>query len=256
MLVALFVAFFAVSLGSVAVLVLHLVPATPGLFVAIAGLNGLLAWMILRAYVRYHRVFRLVSDGAGELFDLAISHLEATARGRLLRQHYAARRAQGLVAAGDPLGALAAVERLTSAPRLRPEERLNARVVEVEANLLLDQRFWAERALTQARALAGAQRHAGLRAVEARLRHLDGDATGAAQALRPLTGRWWCTAHHFPLQRVTRVRNLLWLGEALAAAGRHGQARRALELARRLAPASWYGRAAARALAAASPPGA
>lgn len=247
MLIVLFVAFFAVSLGSVAVLVLHLLPATPGLFIAIAGLNSLLAWMILRAYLRYYRVFHLVSDGAGELFDLAISHLEGTARGRLLRHHYGARRAQGLVASGDALGALAAVERLTSQPRLRAEERLNARVTEVEANLLLDQRFWADRALAQARALPGARRHPGLRAVEARVSHLDGDAAGAAQALRPLTGRWWATANHFPLQRVTRARNLLWRGEALAAAGDHAQARRALEAARGAAPASFYGQAAARA---------
>ncbi len=248
MLVVLFAVFFAVSLGSVAVLVFHLIPATPGLFFAIAGLNGLLAWMILRAYLRYHRVFQLVGDGAGELFDLAISHLEATARGRLLRQHYGARRAQGLVAAGDALGALAAAERLTSQPRLRDEEHLNARVAEVEANLQLGQRYWADRALAQARALPGARRHPGLRAVEARLRHLDGDPAGAAAALRPLTGRWWTTANHFPLQRVVRVRNLLWLGEALAAAGQPVEARRALEEAARTAPESFYGRAAARAI--------
>ncbi len=248
MVVVLFGAFFLVSLGSLAVLGLDLVPPTPGLFFAIALLNGLLAWMIFRAYRRYHQVFRLVNDGAGELFDLSISHLIGGARGRLLRDHYRVRRAQGLVAAGDALGALAVIERLHATGRLRPDELLGTLAAEAEANLALDQPFWVDRALARAESIRGHRRHPSLRALRAHLVHRAGDPARAAIELAPLVGRLHTSLKHFPLARVTRTRNILGYGEALAAAGRGDEARHTLALAHRLAPASFYGQATARAL--------
>ncbi len=239
-------AFGALVLGSLvvsALLFLEVLPASPGVLALIGGAHLMLAWAFFRAYGAYHALHRLVTDGQGELFELAVTQRITAARSPWFKAHYRLRRCQGLVASERPREALRALEALRAGARLRPEDRLTALAVEVEANLQLGQRWWAERALEAAQAAPEAARHAEVQAVAARVATERAPAE-AAQALAALSG-----ARAFPLTRVVRARNILWQGDALARAGRPSEAMAAWRKAAKLAPASAYGQRAARAAA-------
>jgi tetratricopeptide (TPR) repeat protein len=230
----------ATSLG----LALELIPASPGVLALVFAVHLLLAWLFFRAYRRYHVLFALVLQGRGELFDLAITHLIATGRWRMLRDHFRLRRCQGLVLTGQPLQALGALDQLRRHARVGPQDALSAFAAEAEANLQLDQRYWAEQALAGAAALPGAAKQPDLAAIGARLLALQGDHAAAAEALRALLSARSC-----PLTKLVRSRNLLWYGQALDALGRRDEAERAWDLAVRAAPQGYYAAQAERAAA-------
>lgn len=240
MLALLFSLIVLLSLGTSLGIFLEIIPATPGILAFITFVHIVFTWLFVRTYRRYHSLHRLVVEGQGELFSMAVSHLIGSSRFRQMRDHYRLRKCQGLVLSHLPLEALEAVEQFGEV-RSGREYKLSALAAEIEANLQLGQRFWVDRALERTQDLSGADKHEGIRAVRARVKALDGHADAAAEELAPLTN-----VRAFPLTKAYRARNLLWYGEALAESGRVDAARSALQKAAKVAPHSPYGKSAKR----------
>lgn len=241
MLAVLFGVIVLASLGTSTLIALDVIPGSPGVLAIVGGAHALFGWLFLRGYLGYRALHRLVQEGQGELFDLAIGHRIAHGRFRGFRDHYRLRRIQGLTLTGLPRQALAAAEDYQRHARQDRHGRLETIAAEAAADLQLGQAWWAEEALRRATGVRGAEQHAELQAVRARLAHARGDAEQAATALAPLA-----RAGFFPLTRVIRARNLCWYGEALEAVGRDADADAAFRRAVRAAPRSLWGRLAER----------
>lgn len=240
MVALLFFTFVVGSLSTSVLLLAEVIPATPAVLAVIGFVHVVFFVGFIKAYRAYHSLHRLLIDGQGELFDLAIGQLVATSRVRGLRDHYRLRRCQGLVHSGQSLEALQAAEQYRQHAKGGDSAELALIAAEAEANLQLVQSFWTRHGLGRARTISGSATHAGLQALEARLLHEEGHAVEAAARLSKLT-----RIRTFALTRVTRARNWLWYGEALAASGDGDAAERAYRKAARLAPHSYYGRIAA-----------
>ncbi len=242
MLALLFAVLVLASLTTSMLLALDVIPGSPGALALIGGLHLLFGWAFLRGYLGYRALHRLVHEGRGELFDMAIGHRIAHGRFRGFRDHYRLRRIQGLALAGLPGKALEAAEDFRRhVTRTDRDSRLRAAAAAAEADLLLGQPWWAEQALDGVAGERDAAGHPAIAAVTARLAHARGDAADAADRLAGLTG-----AGHFPLTRAIRSRNLFWYGEALADLGRPAEAATAYRRAAKLAPTSMWGMRAAR----------
>ena len=242
MLALIFAVLVLASLTTSLLLALDVIPGSPGALAWIGGLHLLFGWVFLRGYLGYRALHRLVFEGRGELFDMAIGHRIARGRFRGFRDHYRLRRIQGLALTGLGRQALHAAEDLRRhGTRLDRDSRLAAAAAQAEADLLLGQPWWAEQALESVASERGADAHEGISAVRARLAYLQGHTAQAAETLSQLT-----RAGRFPLTRVVRSRNLLWYAEALADLGRPADASDAFRRAARLAPASLWGLQAAR----------
>ncbi len=241
MLAVLFAIFVVGSLLTSTLIFVEAIPNEPVTLIAAGVIHLVFAWLFFRAYGAYRSVHRLVHEGSGELFDVASAHRIQAERFRGLRLYFRLRRVQGLALCGLAREALDAGLDLRRDGDAPPQMRASALAAEAEANLLLGQPFWAERALAAAAALRGGDKDEDVRAVKARLAWVRGDATGAADALAGLT-----RAGAFPLTSATRARNLAWLADALHGQGREAEAARAAAKAARIAPRSHWGRIAAR----------
>lgn len=230
------------SLATTAAIGLGVLPASPFVMAIVFGAHAVFGLIFFRGYTNYRSLHRLVLEGRGELFELAIRHRIATNRFRGFRDHYRLRRVEGLTLTGLPLDALAAAEDHRRQVE-GSDTQLSAIAAEVDANLQLGQLWWARQRLQDAAGLKGVGKHDGITAVRARLAHLDGDADSAGTALAGLA-----RSGEFPLTRVVRARNLFWLGEARTAGGDLDGARQAFKRAARVAPQSFYGEAATRSL--------
>jgi hypothetical protein len=230
------------SLAAIVLLVAGVIPGSPLALAAVFTPEVLFALGFFAAYLRYHALHRLVTDGLGELFDVAITETIARTRGRGFKNHYRLRRCQGLALAGLPQAALAASQELLRDAGIGERTRLSLSAVMAEANLELGQPHWAQLALEGPANQRQVSRHPDLAACRGRLATLGGEADRAVAVLAPLAG-----VQAFPMTRVVRARNAYWYGEALAAAGDAGAALKAFARARKLAPRSHYGRLAARA---------
>ncbi|MCB9728578.1 MAG: hypothetical protein H6746_08880 [Deltaproteobacteria bacterium] len=241
MLALLFTIFVVGSLLTSTLIFFEAIPAEPVALAIAGGIHLVFAWLFFRAYGAYRSVHRLVHEGRGELFDVASAWRISRERFRGLRQYFRLRRVQGLALCGMAHEALEAATALRRDGKVPPALRASALAAEAEANLLLDQPFWAERSLAEAMTLRGGARDEDVRAVGARLAWVRGDAAAAAESLGALT-----RAGSFPLTAVTRARNLAWLADALASLGRRDEGAAFAARAARLAPRSYWGRAAAR----------
>lgn len=241
MLAVLFAVFVVGSLLTSTLIFVEAIPNEPVTLAAAGGVHAVFAWIFFRAYGAYRSVHRLVHEGSGELFDVASAHRIQTERFRGLRLYFRLRRVQGLALCGMAHEALEAALDLKRDGDAPAPLRASALAAEAEANLLLEQPFWAERALAAAAAVRGGDKDEDVRAVNARLAWLRGDATAAADTLAGLT-----RAGSFPLTSATRARNLAWLADALQSQGREGEAARSAAKAARTAPRSYWGRIAAR----------
>ncbi|MEZ4266963.1 MAG: hypothetical protein R3F39_11335 [Myxococcota bacterium] len=241
MLALVFGIFVVGSLLTSTLIFVEAIPNEPVTLAAAGAIHVVFAWIFFRAYGAYRTVHRLVHEGSGELFDVASAHRIQTERFRGLRQYFRLRRVQGLALCGMPHEALEAASELRRDGETSAPLQASALAAEAEANLLLGQPFWAERALTSAVALRGGPSDEDVRAVQARLAWLRGDAEAAAESLGRLT-----RAGSFPLTSATRARNLAWLADALQSAGNTAEAARVAAKAVRTAPRSHWGRIAAR----------
>jgi hypothetical protein len=241
MLAVLFAVFVVGSLLTSTLIFVEAIPNEPVTLAAAGGIHVVFAWIFFRAYGAYRSVHRLVHEGSGELFDVASAYRIQSERFRGLRQYFRLRRAQGLALCGMAHEALEAALALRRDGDPPAQLRASALAAEAEANLLLGQPFWADRALAAATSLRGGDKDEDVRAVTARLAWLRGDARGAAESLSRLT-----RAGTFPLTTATRARNLAWLADALHSQGREAEAARAAAKAARTAPRSHWGRVAAR----------
>lgn len=240
MLVLLFTVWVLGNLFLAAALATGFIPGSPPVLVAVFLPNLVLFGFFLRGYRQYNSLFKLVRAGQGELFDLAVSHLVARTKTRMLADHYRMRRCQGLALSGQPLGCLAALDQFWAKTRPGSWDRVRARLAAVQANLELGQLFWAEKEFAALEGEKKLSKEPDVAAVKARLLFVQGDSAGAAEALRPtVNARTW------PFRKVVRARNMLWYAEALEALGRHDEAAAMLGLAVRAAGESHFGRQAA-----------
>jgi hypothetical protein len=241
MLALLFGIFVVGSLLTSALIFVEAIPNEPITLAAAGAIHLVFAVVFFRAYGAYRSVHRLVHEGRGELFDVASAHRISSERFRGLRQYFRLRRVQGLALCAMPHEALAEAEALRRDGAVSGALKASALAAEAEANLLLGQPFWAERALAEAATVRGGAADDDVRAVAARLAWLRGDAASAAAALADVT-----RAGSFPLTSVVRARNLAWLADALRGLGRQAEAARAASRAVQTAPQSHWGREAAR----------
>lgn len=243
MLTAFFVLFVLASLATSGALLVGVLPASPLVLAIAGGVHLVFGFFFFRGYFRFRGVHRLVDEGLGELFDLVSAHHARHHRFRALREHYQARRVQGLALTGmanETLEAAGNARELEGLPR---DIRLSVLAAEAEANLEMAQPWWAERVLDEAAELGDEGRHAGLRAVRARLAQHRGAAQEAEESLSGLE-----RVVAFPLTRAVRARNLAWRAEAVRELRDPEEAMRLLDEAARTAPQSLWGRRAARRL--------
>jgi len=229
------------SLFTSALIYFDVIAGSPLFLTLAVVIHIVVAIFFFRGYRHYQALHRLVSQNQGALFMVAVSNMIHSTRIRALRDHYRLRKCQGLVHAGEPLEALRAVGEFRKTVKANRTESLDILAAEGEANLQLGELKWSERALERARKLRGFEKHPGLMAVEARLRAERGETE---EAIRKLTGLQ--RVRQFPLTRVVRARNQLWLGQALARSGRTAEAGRARDKAISIAPKSYYAQRAAR----------
>ncbi len=236
--------FGAVVFGSIAtsaLLFFEVLPGSPEVLGIVGGFHLLFGWVFIRGYTGYRAVHRLLYEGRGELFELAVAHRIERERFATFRDIFRVRRIMGLALSGLPRAALRAVEAVRTEGLEADWMRLEALSAEAEANALLGQAWWAERALDAAAGIKGADKHSGVRAVQARLDLDRGDAVAAEVALEGLL-----RAGYFPLTNVVRARNRCWYADALAAQGRVDEASRHYARAARTCPRSYWGRIASR----------
>lgn len=240
MLILLFLIWVVGNLFLAVALAAGIIPGSPPVLAAIFIPNLIIFGFFFRGYRRYSSLFKLVRDGQGELFDLAVSHLVSATRTKLLKDHYRLRRCQGLVLTGKPLEALGALDQFWRDAKPGSWDRVRARLAAVQANLALGQTYWAEQELAMARDEKRASKELDFRAIEARLKLEQGDAEGAAEMLRKELGtRVW------PFVKTVKARNLFWYAEALQKLGRTDEAIATLALCIRAGDKTHYGREAA-----------
>jgi hypothetical protein len=230
------------SLGTTALIGLDILPASPVVMVVVFVAHGVFAIGFFRGYGGYRALHRLVHEGRGELYDLAVMHAIKRARFREFRDHFKLRRIEGLALCGLGLRALEAAERhrpLETDARTRT--CLAAVAAETEANLSLGRLDWARYSLERASSLQGNARHPGVQAMRGRLAHCRGDHLRAAEILSTVrhAGEW-------PIKGAVVARNNTWYGEVLEALGRSDEAAMAYRTALRSAPHSFWGAQASR----------
>ena len=243
MLAFLFTLAILASLGTTALIGLDVLPASPLVISVVFSAHALFALGFFRGYSGYRSLHRLVLEGRGELYDIAVTHRIETGWFREFREHFRLRRLEGLALCGLSSRALEAAEAHRYGAGSHRGTRLAAVAAEAEANLDLGRLGWAALRLEEARDARGYERHPGIRAMRGRLAHLRGASEQAVSLLEQVdrAGEW-------PLGAVTQARNNAWLGDALAAANRVDGARAAYGRAVKAAPKSYWGQRAKRAL--------
>jgi hypothetical protein len=234
------------SLGTTAMIGLDILPASPFVMVVVFLAHGLFAIVFFRGYGGYRSLHRLVHEGRGELYDLAVSHSIERAMFREFRDHFKLRRVEGLALCGLGLRALEAAEvHRPLEPDARASTRLAAASAETEANLALGQLDWARASLERVHAIPGHERHPAVRAMRGRLAYCRGDHVSAVTLLEDVrnAGEW-------PVKGAVIARNNTWYAEALEALGRRDDAANAYRAAARTAPHSFWGAQATRKVAA------
>ena len=231
-----------ISLGTTAAIGLDVLPASPTVIAVVFVAHGIFALGFFRGYGGYRALHRLVHEGRGELYDLAVSHAIERGFFREFRDHYKLRRIEGLALCGLAHRALDAVEvHRPLEARARLSTQLAAVAAEAEANLCLDRLDWARLALDRAVELKGYDTHPGLVAMRGRLAFRRGDLMRALALLQEVKG-----AGEWPVRGAVRARNQTWYGEVLEALGRRNEAIAAFRSARESAPRSYWGRQARR----------
>jgi tetratricopeptide (TPR) repeat protein len=227
------------SLTSSALLHLEIIPASPAVLALVVGAHALFAGIFFRSYAVYRSLHRLIHEGHGELFDLAMSERVKRTRTTGFKTHLMLRHVQGLALAGRASQALMAARALLARKDARPGERVAALAAEAEANLQLGALHWASRALTNAEIyLTKGRPDREVQAVRARIALLQGAPEEAIRLLMPLQ-----QVRAFPLTQLIQARNGVWLADAYEATGREEEAQRVRSQARRIAPSSFYVRA-------------
>ena len=108
MFAALFVLIVVGSLFTSGLLFFEVLPASPEVLMIIVGAHAVFAIGFFHAYSKYRALHRLVLEGRGELFDMAILAQIRSSRFRGWKDHYRLRRIQGLQLSGLPAQALKA----------------------------------------------------------------------------------------------------------------------------------------------------
>ncbi|MGB0589515.1 MAG: tetratricopeptide repeat protein [Myxococcota bacterium] len=234
------------SLGTTALIGLDVLPASPLVMAIVFVAHGVFALGFFRGYGGYRALHRLVHEGRGELYDLAVRRSIDKARFREFRDHFKLRRIEGLALCGLGLRALeAAEEHRPLASNARVSTRLAAAAAEAEANLCLGQLEWARVSLDRVLEVRGHDEHPGIRAMRGRLAHCRGDHAGAASLLKAVKG-----AGEWPVKGAVTARNHTWYADALQGLGKAGEAAQAYRTAARVAPHSFWGAQAVRKAAA------
>ena len=232
------------SLLTTAMIGLDILPASPLVMAIVFGAHAVFGVFFFKGYSDYRALHRLLLEGRGELFDLAIAHRIKATRFAEFRSHYALRRLQGLALSGQALQAIEVAQQQDDLLRRASRNKLDVAVALIDANLQLGAKGWAKRILDEAEQLPGATGHLGLRAAKGRCAFLSGDLGAAEELLEGVRGDG-----QFPLTQLTRSRNLCWLGQLHLKLGNPGVAGRDLSRAIKVAPESFWGKRARRSLA-------
>ena len=232
------------SLVTTAMIGLDILPASPVVMAIVFGAHAVFGVFFFKGYSDYRALHRLLMEGRGELYDLAIAHRIKPSRFREFRSHYALRRLQGLALTGQPLQAIEVAQQQEELLLANHRQRLDVAAALIDVNLQLDTREWARRLLDEAEELPGAQGHLGLQAARGRYAFQAGDLSTAERLLEGAR-----RDGQFPLSQLMKARNLCWIGQLRLRQGDTVAAARELSQAVKMAPDSYWGRRARRALA-------